>query len=412
MLLLLAFSAVAAQPLAGRMYGPNGPLPGTPGPYPARYASAYAPQRSSLPSQDQFDLYVANEEVRSDQIARRGNAAAYNVRFSTAVPSTTIPTANQDTFLRFGTVTKGVANSVTEQTIQDKIDYFRATHKGPLTQEDRNTLDDLRLQLDAARNQKVRRYTAALPIGSTIGTFSSTGAQFSAYFERKAHDADLTLAQNQLVDARQDYAKDPSQQNKVDLVNARDTEDQARDKRDANTFDLLGTTVGYAPVAGPLLRKRASASQIEVGQRNLRVARANYANDPSQDNLDQLRLADLFLRASQDDDQANSKDLLVSSLLTNFGTTLTTGQSNLNTWSQVLSARTFDVESRKWLRYSRLKRQILERKIAQKASGASSSSTAAAAAPGPDAVVAQRLVAMSMYGRPSAVAPPRPTAAF
>lgn len=402
MLLLLAFSAVAAQPLAGRLYGPAGPAFGTPNAYPNAYAPA--PRRSWIPSQDQFDMYVANQEVRSDERARQGNYYVYNLLPAQILPGiATTPIENQKNFLRFGAAAKAGANYMNEQLIQDKIDYFYATHPGPLSLEDRNTLDDLELEREAARGQKNRRATSAM-----ANAFFPNGAFYSDWFDRQSHEAGLELAQNRLVDARQDFQEDPSQQNRIDVINARETAEQMRDKRDANSFDLMGFSKPYTSVIGPALRKRASGTQIEIGERNLRVARDAYAKDPSQDNYYQVRLAKLFLEASIDDDDANSKDLLRNAVTVKYAGSMTpTTAQHLNLYSTILMNKNLDYQSRKWLRYSKLKRQILRRKLQAKRQGSSSSSAAStAAAAAPEGSVAQRMLAMNNYGpRPAAVAP-------
>lgn len=401
MLLLLAFSAVAAQPLAGRLYGPAGPAFGTPNAYPNAYAPA--PRRSWVPSQDQFDMYVANQEVRSDERARQGNYYVYNVLPAQILPGiATTPIDNQLNFLRFGAAAKAGANYMNEQLIQDKIDYFYATHPGPLSLEDRNTLDDLELEREAARGQKNRRATSVM-----ANAVFPNKALYANWFDRQSHEAGLELAQNRLVDARKDFQEDPSQQNRIDVINARETAEQMRDKRDANSFDLMGETMPYTFVIGPALRKRASGTQIEIGERNLRVARDAYAKDPSQDNYDQVRLAKLFLEASIDDDDANSKDLLTSSIVTKFKGRITTTMQHLNLYSTILMNKNLDQQSRKWLRYSKLKRQILRRKLQAKRQESSSTAAAtAAAATTPEGSVAQRMLAMNNYGpRAAAVAP-------
>lgn len=400
MLLLLAFSAVAAQPLAGRLYGPAGPAFGTPSAYPNAYAPA--PRRSWIPSQDQFDMYVANQEVRSDERARQGNYYVYNVPPALILPNiATTPINKQIDVMKFGAAAKAGANYMNEQLIQDKIDYFYATHPGPLSLEDRNTLDDLELEREAARGQKNRRATSAM----TTAIFPN-GASYSHWFDRQSHEAGLELAQNRLVDARQDFQEDPSRQNRIDVINARETAEQMRDKRDANSFDLMGYSKPYTSVIGPALRKRASGTQIEIGERNLRVARDAYAKDPSQDNYDQVRLAKLFLEASIDDDDANSKDLLASSITAKYTGSITTTMQHLNLYSFILMNKNLDQQSRKWLRYSKLKRQILRRKLQAKRQESSTTAASTAAAAAPEGSVAQRMLAMNNYGpRAAAVAP-------
>lgn len=394
MLLILAFSAVAAQPFTGRLYatGPYGPAygPGKPGPY-----YAY-PQRSNfyIPSQAEFDLYAADEGVRAAQLTQRGFNVYYNVGVSTFLPNTILPVDRQQTLTRYGSSAKAAGNFVTEQLIQDKIDYFRATHKQPYSQEDRQTLDDLRLQLDAARDQKNRRITQSFPTG--FGKFAN-GAKFSTYFDRQSKESSLTLAENRLDDARKDYAKDPSQENRLDLVNARDARETAEDRRDATTWELMGKTVPFGGFTGQLLRKKATGTVIEIGERNLRKAQTDYAKSPSQDTYDKLRLAKLYLRAAEDDDDATSKDFLVSAVMNPF---VTHGKlsHDLVDWSEIMSGVSNDQQSRLWVKYARVQQQIAERKFQEaRRKTDKAAPTPAPAAPAND--VSTRLVAMSMYGR-------------
>lgn len=397
MLLFLAFSLALAQP---RLYsaGPYGPAigSGTPGPYPVAFAPV-------VPTQNQFDYYAANEDIRVARTNAKANNVVYNVAASTIFPGTTLSTDSQSVLTRFGASTKAAANYISEELIQDRIAYFRATHRGPLKEEDRYKLDDLYLQLESARNQKTRRIAAALP--ADLNKFSN-GAKISSFFDRRGREASVTLAANKLDDARKDYNKDPSDKTRTALVNARDTLELNEDKRNANTLDLLGTFGGAnGAVAGPMLRKRATGSAVEIAERNYRISRLKYTQDPTPDNLDDLRLNDLSLRIADIDNDETGKDLLVASLTAQSATGL---GATLNMWSKIGAGVGNQEMARLQLRQARLKRQILEKKIQKAAaedkkkkesSSKDSSSSAKDSSTTSDAAVGQRLMAMSIYGR-------------
>jgi len=206
---------------------------------------------------------------------------------------------------------------------------------------------------------------------------SSTGAPISAFFERRSNENYYSLAKNALYDARQDF-----QPGDVDsfrtLRNARDDVEPADQRRDANTYDLLGTTFNGAAKLGPIFRKKASQTKIETGYRNLRAARQDFAEDPSEDNRLALQIADVFVRASEEEDEGNKDDIVTSALFS--GAALRTRILGF-----IASGKNFQDESRLWLRYSRLKRQQLLRKQAK----------AGQAETDP---VAQRMLGLSMYG--------------
>jgi hypothetical protein len=273
---------------------------------------------------------------------------------------------------RFSTTAKAASAQRDEDRLQDQIYHYRATHP-EMTRDDRDALDDLVLEREAWRNQKLRRVVSLVP--NTV--ISSTGAPISAFFERRSNDNFYSLAKNALHDARQDF--EPGDEDSFRKIrNARDDVEQADQRRDANTYDLLGTTFNGASRLGPIFRKKASQTKIETGYRNLRAARQDFAEDPSEDNRLALQIADVFLRASEEEDEGNKDDIVTGALFP-----AATIQSRI--LGTIASGKNFQDESRLWLRYSRLKRQQLLRAQAKSLEGEADP-------------VAQRMLGLSMYG--------------
>ena len=384
MFLLLALS-VSAQPFTGRLYA----QPGMYVPGPQVLARQDLPQRSfgGVPTQAQFDVMIADEDVRADRIRQRADNMVYNAPWATMFPGTLVSPVEQSLFLKFGSMSKAEANRVSQQIVEDKIDYFYATHRGPLSAKDRATLDDLELELQVAQNQVSRRTAEAFPSGLN----SVYSIPLNSFFARKAHESGLQLAENSLSDARSDYREKPDRENHIDLTNAEDNAEQAKQKRDADTIGIIGglSKIPQAPIYANMLLKKASASQVGVGERKLREARLAYAKDPSQDNRDAVRLASLFLRASETDDSAISKDLLSATLLSS------STFKDISTSAGFLAASQNADQAKLWLKYSRVKRAMLERQLAE----TKAKEQTLSAPPTTTNTVEQRMLAMSMYGR-------------
>jgi len=389
MLLLLALAA-SAQPYRGQVY--NGA--GTPA---AVYTPRYAPMPVNNAPGSWFEIRQANRVVDADELNANGNNLFYNVPYPVLNPtggSGSFGGFNFNGMLQFGNVNKAGAQQMNEDRIQDEIGNYRRAHP-QMTQEDRDHLDDLVLQRESARNQKMRRFVNTITPIDTTGTASpfrtptvaSTGGPLSAFFERRANEDDAQLAQNGLRDARQTYNKEQNQDNFIEVRNARDNYEQADQRADANTYDLLGTKFGVASRLGPIYRKKASQTKLEIGYRNLRAARKDFNADPSEDNRDQLRLANLFIEATQHEDEANKAEIVFGSLFpvnTNIPFTTVVG-------SLISNGQNFQDEAQIWLRYDKLKRRIL---LKQRAKDAQQTATKAGASP-----VQQQLLGMSMYGR-------------
>jgi len=279
---------------------------------------------------------------------------------------------------RYGSYSRAAGAQVDEERFQDKIDYYRATHP-QMTQEDRNILDNLVLQRESARNQKLRRTINSLPINQNI---PGTNGPIAAFFERRANEDDLQLAQNAVVDARNDLRKDPSQDKNVAFRNARDDVEQADARRDANTLDLLGNSFSNIGSFAPVLRKKASQTKLDIGYRSLRLAQQVYAEKPTEINRMNVQLANLFIDATSQEDDGNKNDIITSLVL---GLNPQTSIFNF-----ILSAKNFQDESSLWLKYDRLKRKILIKQQILDAQGKAGS--------GDDNVVAQQMLGMSEYG--------------
>jgi len=379
--LLLFTLGVSAQPA---LYG-NGPYfgAGMPAPIYPPNARQVAPQQVQVGpqwqgssqagpwqgiSQSEWDLRQQTRVVNAQKLDLRANDLFYNTPIGVMFPNADPVLGANTGLLRYAGYAKAEVNQKIINRIQDEIDYYRSTHP-QLTLDDRNYLDDLRLQLDSARNQKIRRTFQAVPIPGP----------FASVFERKARAADIDLAQNALHDARSDVRQDQSQDSVVDLRNAQDNVEQAEDRHDATTFDLL-TGAGAAPTQvalGPLFRKKASQAKLNIGYRNLRVAQQNYDEDPSESNRMKVRLARLFIDATEQEDDANLNEVLFSTNFNQFGL-----------MNVILQSKNFQDEADLWWQHERLRRKILLNDQTADAQSQVSDSNP----------VAEQMLGMSLYG--------------
>jgi hypothetical protein len=361
-------------------------------------SSVYAPQYYAPRQGLGFDLRQANRMVDASELNAKGNNLFYNVPWFILNPETIVsPLPTNYNFAAlpiFGNIAKAGAQQMNEDRIQAEIDHYRRTHQ-EWTREDQDHLDDLVLQRESARNQKMRRFINTMspaPNGMFFNPFAtpivaSTGGPLSAFFERRANENDAELAQNNLHDARQDYREEQNQGNKIEVRNARDNYVQADQRADANTYDLLGTKLNSASRLGPIFRKKASQTKLEIGYRNRRAAQQDFNEDPSEENRDELRLADLFIDATEQEDQANRAEIVFGT----FGLTALPIPLTTIFKSVISNNQNFQDEAQIWLRYDKLKRRIL---IKQKAKEAQQTATNAGASP-----VEQQMLGMSMYGR-------------
>jgi len=187
----------------------------------------------------------------------------------------------------------------------------------------------------------------------------------------------LTLAQNSLVDARQDYQGDPSRTKHLQVRNAQDDVHQYDDRTEADTFDLLGNSFnGAAHGLGAVLRKKASATQLDAGLRRKRAAQQDFAKDPSESNRLKLQLAKTFDRATEREDNSNTDEIVTNRLL----------GSKLGIASLVFNNQNAQDESAAWDQYFRLKRKIRLRERAQALQNGGASP------------VAQQMLGLSTYG--------------
>lgn len=381
MLLVLFALSVAAQQSGG---GFGGGFPGSS--FGAGTSAAQSSQSTSAsPSRTQpqpgpdtpsgpsiFELRQADRNVWINQAAYRGDNVIYNV------PLGVFGIENSPSFLgNIGRSYKADSAAQQQQYFQREINHLRATTPR-LTWEDRNKIDDFALQRDAAYNTKLRRVSGILPFDA----ISFGGGSISSVFDVKAKQLTYNLAENGLFDARRAYAADPSRENLIALRNAQDGVLQADHRQDASTYDLLGGGFGGAFRFGPVFRKKASETKLDTGMRNLRVARQEYAQNPTQDNYSKLRLADLFVRATEEEDESNKNDIVTSLLV---GDLSSPGDDASFIWNTVMSGKNAEDESRLWLRYARLERENLQRQRAEFLQSESSP-------------VASQMLGLSMYG--------------
>jgi len=384
MLFLLAVSAQAQSPY----YGGNNIYAGTPAPVytgyqspqsyymppPAVPAVPVVPAAPAAPSNPAFDLSQMNRQVDAARYQALGHNLFYTTPLATLFPDTTF-TGNVNAFGQYGNYLKAKGSQIDEHRLDRQINYYRATHPA-MTITDQNKVDDLILQREAARNSMLRRAVSIIPHTTIPGA-----GPVSVFFDARAQQDNVQLAKNTLFDARQTAATAtaPSQTTVVALRNARDNVDQAQYRREGSTLDLLGNSFGGAGKLGPVFRKKASQEKLDVGYRNLRVAQDAYAKDPSEDNRLNLKLANLFIRATSQEDDANTDDVLVASAFP-------LGSVRGLIAGKIASSKNFQDESNLWLKYNRLQRQILIRKQQEQLQSSNANP------------VAQQMLALQNYG--------------
>lgn len=378
MLLVLFALSAHAQPGYGSGYGGGTPAPFTGSSSAAPRFPSYEAQGPSI-----FALRQADRLVSINQADLNGNRVFLNFQDPDLAITGFTP------FPGLGASFLADSAAQQERYFQNEIDYIR--RKPVLTQEDRNKIDDFALQRDYAYNTKLRRGVSLIPV-SALSTPGLLGP-FSSVYDVKAKTLGVTLAQNKLTDARRAYQAEPSRANWIALQNAQAGVEQADYRQDASSFDLLGGEFGGEFSAfdqfGGVFRKKASETKLEIGLRNLRLAREQYAQDPSEDNWYALRLADLYVRATEEEDEANRNEVtanfLVRRYLAGGDFTEYTGDLLGYGWNAALGFKNNEDESRLWLRHARLEREQLERQRARALqSGAST--------------VPAQLLGLSMYG--------------
>jgi hypothetical protein len=379
MLFLLAVSAQAQPFYAGTSmpaYAPAYAGPISPQSYylppvapvaaalPVAPVAAAVPAAAAPPSNPAFDLSQMNLQVDAARYQSLGHKFIWTAPWSLVYGG---GGGNLGAFGQYGNYLKAKGSQIDENRLDRQIDYYKATHQ-PMTVKDHDAVDDLVLQREAARNTKLRR---------SVAIFAPQ--PFPAFFDRRAQEDNVQLAQNGLFDARQTYGTDPTQPNQIALVNARENVDQADNRRDATTFDILGAASPSVGVLGPVYRKRASEDKLDIGYRNLRTAQDAYAKDPSQINALNVKLANLFIRATSQEDDANKDDVIAGSLVPGAGGVIA---------GKLLSSKNSQDESDLWYKYNKLQRQIL---ILQQQQALQSSSQAGN-------TVDQQLLGLQNYG--------------
>jgi len=234
------------------------------------------------------------------------------------------------------------------------------------------------LQRDSARYQKLRRSVETFPVLPAL----RTGGYAPAFFERRANEKDSQLARNAVSDARSDLKEDPTRDNFALLRNARDNVKQADARRDANTFDLLGSSANGAGRFAGVFRKKASQTKLDSGYRSLRLAQQEYAKNPTEINRMNVQLANLYIDATLQEDDGNTNEITG---------TIAGLNANAKALNTILFWKNFQDESNLWLRYDRLARKIL---IAQQKADAKDK----ASSTDEQDSVSNRMLGMSMYG--------------
>lgn len=378
LLVLFALSAHAQPSVYGSYYGA-----GTSG-------SQWEPeqtsnqQRIATPSADSapampsiFELRQADRNVRLSETALLGDRAILNLDLG--LFGNIFPPGNPYPVLRpLGNAFKADSAAQQERYFQREIDHIRA-NSPRLTQEERNKIDDYALQRDYAYNTKLRRGVTFVPL---LNELDDPFGSLSNVYDVRAKKLGWILAQNHLTDAKRAYQKDPSRENFIELRNARDDVAQADHRQDASSYDLLGGAFGNAGVFGPVFRKKASETKLESGLRSLRLAREAYAKDPSQENRINLQMANVFVRATEEEDVTNQNEIVANLL---FPDIVEPGPEAGYIWNSVLAGKNSEDETRLWLRHARLARQKL---LHQRASAMRSESSP----------VAAQMLGLSMYG--------------
>jgi len=430
MKLLLTFSVVAAQPLAGTtayttsgmplygapvysaqpLYTSGMPLYGTPvysapvgqptgyqtvmAPIVARPGGYYGPVvRAPTPAPapapagpSNFDVYLANQGARIENYAVTGNNVLWNVPWSQLFPGTSLASGAFDYLTGYAQVNKGNWGAGQEDLVDQQIAQFRRQHPGPLTQAQRNQLQDLRLTKEGYHNYKLRRAAALLPI--TL----PGGSGLNNYFERNWHEDQLQVAQNQLDDARRTEEQTPSPQNAEAVRHAHQNIRQDQDWKEANTFDLLGTNFGHAGRLGPIFRTKASTKAKQTALENKRDAENAYRQNPTAENRLKLQIAMETTRAWQQDTNANKDEIAYA----------TVGTSPLEKLLGVVgNAKHFQDEESHWKHIADLNKRLVHLERADALRNATATN-------GPVNTVQQRMLALSDYG-PAQARPGPPT---
>jgi hypothetical protein len=214
------------------------------------------------------------------------------------------------------------------------------THTG--TQEDREKVNDMRLQEEAAELQANRR--AAELIG---------GGPLPAFFEGRSHSASLQVARNQKDDAQEAMQNEPNKENWLALKAARDDIEQQRQWMEANKYDVFGFGNSLGRVA-PLKRIQASETALRTAEREQRQKRQAYAAEASEDNWWDLRLINIKIRALEADIEANRGEASFATFNSPSIGGLVLGKLFMN--------QKFEKEAELFERYARLNLQNFRRK--------------------------------------------------
>jgi len=190
------------------------------------------------------------------------------------------------------------------------------------------------------------------------------------YFERESHQDEVTLARNELDDAKSRYAADPSPQNLQAIRDAQDDINQAQSFRDANTFDLLGRS---AIGVGAVLRHKGSEQGKQSALRERDDASTTYRQNPTLENWLKLQIASATANAWKSDVNADNNELLAD--------ITTGGAQTVGIFGQ---ASAFQKSSSDYNRIQRLNRELVR---VQQANALQNITT-----------VAQRMLALSTYG--------------
>jgi len=301
----------------------------------------------------------------------------WNVPFSQLFPGTPLASGAFDFLTGFAAVNKGNWGAGQEDLVDQQIAQFRRQHRGqPLTQAQRNQLQDLRLNKEGYQNYKLRRAASLLPV--TL----PGGSGLNNYFEREWHEDQLQVAQNQLDDARRSQAQQPSAKNAESVRQAHQNIRQFQDWKQANTFDLLGHNFGNAGRLGPIFRTKASTKAKQTAVENRRDAQNAYRQSPTAENRLKLQIALATVRAWQQDNNANKQEIAYA----------TVGTSPLEKLLGVVgNAKDFQHEEKYWKRIADMNRQLVHLQRADAVKNATATA-------GPVNTVQQRMLALNDYG--------------
>lgn len=188
-------------------------------------------------------------------------------------------------------------------------------------------------RVDRLRIQKLEAERAALEDGSSTARFAGLAHtlkksnqnlaegfdRFSLLQEDNRYENEADAARAELRLAQEEYRKNPNQETRFELTQARREYNGAMDKEQgsngmsAGTWSSVLNQPGFPSIfeqAGAVQLVRGAAKGADAAERKLASARRSYREDPSYDNLYELRLARLENEAAEYEQKRQGGTLL------------------------------------------------------------------------------------------------------